>query len=363
MIQNVFENQIYYGLVKNKSDKKKKINKYFEYNFKEIDESNKMEIDDIEGEDLTDDDTDVKNSIFLERLVLSVTPIKTKDTWTHSLKEKSNLDKESELSSYKFIVYEYDEDLSKINENRLLVGIVYKTKTHVFLHNWLNIHNFTKLIPTICNLKCSNNNFNALKLTDLQKNGNSAFEKVAFDCFQNFDFKSARSLLSEVLVELFAGDTLSVEYFILCMTSQIFHKMGSHITGKLSLNISDVSPKLSEKEYEFSKDLGITDFVSSIHLLLSNILFNFLGFKNTIDNLNKIKIFSEFDVNSEELKKGILQTVDHTFLLLDERELTEGKLIDAGVKNLECLKTLIDLQVMMYEYPYSNVSFLNEYNR
>jgi len=363
MIQNVFENQIYLGLIKNKNENDKKINKYFEYHSKELynkhddKHDDKMDID--QEEDLMDDDTDTRNSIHLERLVLSVVPISTKESWTDNIKNKdTDKNNKSYLFNHKYIVYEYDEDLSKINENRLFVGIAYQNKDNIFIHSWFSIHNFTKLIPTNQNLSCDITAFQDLKITEFFTKDLKCFEQVALDLYQKFDFKSARALMQDVLLELFAGDKVAVDYFILCYISQIFHKLGAHITGRLSINIMDVklSKSLTEKELTPSKMLNLNDLADSLNLFISNItLFNYIFFQNTIDNLNKSKLYSEFEVESEELKKGLLQTLNHSFLLLDERELTEGKLVGAGVKNLDSLKTLLDLQVMKYEYPYSNV--------
>ena len=71
--------------------------------------------------------------------------------------------------------------------------------------------------------------------------------------------------------------------------------------------------------------------------------------------MNDKNFKSIFDVNKDELRQGLLQLVDNTYLVVDERQMETGQLNETGVNNLTALTNLIDGQFMHYEYPYNKV--------
>ena len=77
--------------------------------------------------------------------------------------------------------------------------------------------------------------------------------------------------------------------------------------------------------------------------------------KLTTDELNNNLYYPKFDVEIEQLYPGQLQLSDGTFLLVDEINMNEGKLIENGIKNIGAIKSLVDFQLLAYEYPYNKI--------
>jgi hypothetical protein len=158
----------------------------------------------------------------------------------------------------------------------------------------------------------------------------------------SYDFLSARNLVQDYLKFILNGDELLAEYLNLFLVSQIFYRLETKLIGKVLINI------INQKE-------NICDYFPALKNFISLITNFSKTFDITTNTLNKNFLYPRFDVNSEELIQGEFQTVDHTFILLDERNLKEGKLNENGIKNFSTIKSLIDFQSMNYYYPYNNI--------
>lgn len=55
------------------------------------------------------------------------------------------------------------------------------------------------------------------------------------------------------------------------------------------------------------------------------------------------------------LEPGVLQLIDSTFLIVDETQLGEGQIKEQGVANIKALATLIEQQVVTYDFMYSQM--------
>jgi len=308
MIQNILENQLYLALGKDKSHNDKfVINKYLEY------ENNSMvvEEDDLFGENYRDDD--MSGNILMDRLSLNCVCI---PGLSPVLLKKFEISEEilKTLLSKKIIVYDYENTQFKVNQEICVIGLAYEIENTIVIHSWKIIQNYFKFQNT-------------------QNSSNS---------LANFNFVSARNLVQDYLKIILNGDELLAEYLNLFLVSQIFYRLDTKLIGKVLINI------INHKE-------NICDYFPALKNFISLITNFSKTYDIKIDTLNKNYLYPRFDVNTEELIQGEFQTVDHTFILLDERNLKEGKLNENGCKNFSTIKCLIDFQSMNYYYPYNTI--------
>ena len=288
---------------------------------------------DIE-EDLEEDfgcGADYSNTILSERLMLNAIPIPGITRWAA---EKFNVDTEEMLKKKKILIYEYENNAVKVNDQRMSLGIAYIFNDCIIIHNWFS---FDKYLT------------------------NELSKKIEFT---NDSFKIARENLFELIKNVFEDEILS-DYLILLLTSQVISKVGTSLLGKLSLNL------MSENEKEIIKNpenntllssIGSTNYTvkDALKILLSNIVLSFIDLKISIKLLNQDLFVPRFDVETEELNQGVLQMIKDTMLFIDEIDMVEGKLGNTGIINVGALKNLIEFQMLHYEFPYSKVEIPQE---
>lgn len=296
MVQNLVENQLYLAAGKDKSSQLV-VNKFIEYN----DEKNEIPDD----EELFSSGCS-SNGILLERLVLNCVPIPGLSPW---LAKKLNIPTAEDLKGKKIIVYDYKEQNMKVSQERMIVGLAYETNNEIVIHSWHTVSHYTK---------ARNHEQNKLDLIE------------------------TRSKLLIATTSILKGDRIAAEYIVLLLTSQVFSRVGTHCLGKLSLNLID---KENEKQNVFG----------TLKTFLNNIVNYMVSFEVNVETLNKSTLIPRYDANTEELNQGILQTLDHTLVFLDETKMASGKLDERGVVNHSSIKELIDLQMISYEYPYSKI--------
>lgn len=339
MVQNVFENQLYMAIGFEKSGNLI-INKFHEYSIQlnsnsvphESSQANGMAID--YEENLYTPDEDFSATLLSERLSLNCVIL---PGISPSLCNQLCISQESlqKLSKKKIIVYDYENSSHKVNEEILVTGVAYEYDNEIIIHSWKIIKDYIskKLIPA----------------EYVTENGNiSSTEFLA-----NFNFSLARQKIYIQLLNIFNNDELLAEYLILFITSQIYSRVGTHFIGKMSLNIINQTESLKNMN-------NYNDYFTLLHSFIQMISNFTLSLTPTISSLNNSILCPRFDVNTEELVQGLLQTPRHTFLLIDERQMNEGKLLESGVKNFNTLKELIDFQVINYDYPYSKVEIAHD---
>jgi hypothetical protein len=338
MVQNISENQLYLSYFHDKNLNKNAVNKYHEYDFKSI---QKNEVD----ENLMDEDSNIENKTLLERLVLNCVPI-----------PGTNKDD----PDMKVFVYEYDNEHVKINEERLFVGVAYVIMGKIEVHSWFNILDFSKLFyPKIP--------VEGLSIYDIYRHSNNVKIENIDNLLNKFyltqkeklklNFKETRNKLKLVLSEIFGGDELLAEYILLYLTSRVFSRYSTIVTGKFCLNISRVNLEkdLQTLDINPSKNFNLTTLESCVRKLFEAICGRFIYFPFTVKNMNEKTFKSFFDVTKDELRQGLLQVVDSTYFVVDERVMETGQLNENGLNNLQALVNLIEGQFMHYEYPYNNV--------
>lgn len=294
---------------------------------------------DIEGEeDLEEEEAfgcgaDYSNTILSERLMLNAIAIPGLAKWAA---EKFNAAATEEtLKTKKILIYEYENNAVKVNDERMSVGIAYVFSDCIIIHNWFS---FDKYLT-------------------------SEFSKKKIE-FTNDLFKIAREALFELLKNVFEDKVLS-EYLILSLTSQVISKVGTIILGKLSLNLISKNEKGKSENPQnnpHKNSVGSTNFTvkETLNIILSNIVLSFVDLKISIKSLNQDLFVPRFDIETEELNQGILQMIKDTMLFIDEIEMVEGKIGNTGIINIAAVKNLIEFQMLHYEFPYSKVEMPQE---
>jgi hypothetical protein len=318
MIQNIVENQLFMSVVNDKkNDDKLLVNKYFEFEV-ENNQINQMEVE----EDLLQEEDNIKGGVLDERLVLNCSSI---PGINQSLCSKFEIPKEKYLKNKKLIIYDYENNQNgsyKINDEILVIGVAYERDNVIIIHSWILIKDFIK---------------NSIKTT---------FLKPQY-------ILQGRELIGKYIKEIFLqDDNLLSEYLTLFLCSQILARVGTIFIGKMNLNVilSNESANTRGNEINIFKNL-----ISKIFSFINQIVNYSIEFNISIPNLKKNFLFPRFDVNTEELLPGLLQTLDQTFLLFDEIQMSEGNLDELGVKNYNCIKNLIEFNTMTYEYPYNKI--------
>jgi hypothetical protein len=296
-------------------------------------------------ENLMDEDHNMENKTLLERLVLNCVQIPGKI---------------NSIRDMKVLVYEYDNENIKINEERLFIGVAYMIMGRIELHSWFNIKDYSKLIYPGVPLDCVNlydiyRYSNNMKLESSENSLSKLY--LSQKERMNLDFKETRSKLKSVFTEIFGGDELLSEYLLMFLSSRVFSRYSTIVTGKLCLNISKLKLEkdLQTLEISPSNKFNISSVDASLKKLFGSICNQSLFFSSSVKNLNDIPFKSFFDVNKDELRQGYLQVVDNTYLVLDERVIEAGQLNENGLNNLQALANLIEGQFMHYEYPYTKV--------
>ena len=80
-----------------------------------------------------------------------------------------------------------------------------------------------------------------------------------------------------------------------------------------------------------------------------------LYFPLTIDNLEHKRLTPKKNYDTNLLEPGLFQMLDNTFLVVDETQMKEGLIKENGVLNIKALATLIEQQMVVYDFMYSQM--------
>ena len=306
-IQNVNENQLYISAKYDSKNNKYLINKYFE---------NNSNIIALEEDNIADNSG---KDILSDRLRLELTKVVGLNEY---LEKQCNLDEKVK----QILVYDYSNSFTKINQNILVIGVAYYREEKIIIHGWKILGNYEKI--KICN------DYN-----------------LAIKNFMNEDKKIYREKLKSIFLKLLNNDKISSEYLLLFLFSQIFSKLGTKNVGPLPLNLI-LEQKLEKNE--------CNSIYNNIYNTIKKICLKTFEVKLTTEELNKNTYYPRYDAEIEEFFPGKLQLSDGTFLLIDEINMNEGKLLENGIKNIASLKNLIDFQLLGYEYPYNRIEISHD---
>jgi hypothetical protein len=135
---------------------------------------------------------------------------------------------------------------------------------------------------------------------------------------------------------MFNGDALASEFTLLNLLSRVHTRKDAFILGNLSINLTDAN--FFTGRYLSQLIQAITPF--SVHLPIN------------IDSLENKRFSPRKDYDTNLLESGLLQLIDGTFILADETSMKEGQLTNKGIASIKSLATLIEQQVVEYDFQY-----------
>lgn len=155
----------------------------------------------------------------------------------------------------------------------------------------------------------------------------------------------AQSLGGDVLAAEFVLLALLAKMYVLCSPSQV--RRPGLAVGSLSLNLSHVESTATH--------LGLFDAIAS---LVSAAVME----RMTLANLNDTS--RSFYVRSTDagMSAGRLQLPRNTCVVVDEVCLGEGKLQDAGVRNVRALANVLQNHTLTYQFPFSELELDTDLN-
>ncbi|CAO3637385.1 unnamed protein product [Cunninghamella echinulata] len=178
--------------------------------------------------------------------------------------------------------------------------------------------------------------------------------------------RDIRDPLINYIAGSFGGDKLVGEFVLLQLLSKVSNQHHGMKLGQFSLNITKIpdttttttttTKETNDKNNITTNPLELKNPITkSIDDMLSNLVSHQVSLPLTIDHLNKLQYIPK-SVN-ENLTSGILQLVAGTRILIDETGLSEGQLVDSGVRNMQAIMNIIQNQTLSYAFPYSQFDF------
>ncbi|ORX63213.1 hypothetical protein DM01DRAFT_1360985 [Hesseltinella vesiculosa] len=168
----------------------------------------------------------------------------------------------------------------------------------------------------------------------------------------HFQVKDIRTPLIQHIASYMAGDLLVAELILLQLLSRVSTQLHDLKIGQFALNITNMPGDTPPATTRFQLTNPASQSLAS---LLQSLLLHQVNLPLTLDTLNNTSFFPVSE--NEDLRAGVLQLVAGTHLLVDETCLSEGKLGDRGVRNMQTLIKVIQHQSLPYAFPYSQYDF------
>lgn len=153
---------------------------------------------------------------------------------------------------------------------------------------------------------------------------------------------SIKKELQILFTQLLLGDTLSAEYLICNLLSEIYTRRDCLPLGKFCLNFSKI-PEM---------DL---DYVQELYNILKELLPKSSYIPLSLDHMNTATFTPKKDYENNRLMTGVLQLSRNTHLVVDETKLQEGKLDTLGLHNLKALSNAIRYQKVPYDFKFYSI--------
>lgn len=163
---------------------------------------------------------------------------------------------------------------------------------------------------------------------------------------KKFRATNYRSQIINYISECIGGNKLVAEYFLMQMCSSVFKRTGALVTGKLSINLTGVPPRIGAL------------FVSRLHACLATLVprvisLNMHGTKFEQDRWVPVK-----DHETNTLSVAPLMCANRTHLIINATNLKEGTYGDIPTRNIKALNDVITQQIVYYDFVYSQLSFM-----
>jgi hypothetical protein len=143
-----------------------------------------------------------------------------------------------------------------------------------------------------------------------------------------------REQLLQLLADHLSGDLYSAECLLLALCAGVIAR-SPVLLGPLALNLRNLEEKQARALIELIGSLSAYTEVVDL----------------SIAGLNKHQLYPSHD--GESFKSGTLQLPKDTLVVLDESALSEGKLEERGVKNLQCLAGVMTTQELVFAFPFN----------
>uniref|UniRef100_A0A914WKE3 Mini-chromosome maintenance complex-binding protein n=1 Tax=Plectus sambesii TaxID=2011161 RepID=A0A914WKE3_9BILA len=174
------------------------------------------------------------------------------------------------------------------------------------------------------------------------------YRKLRSPFMGTLDFGVVVKSLQALLTKLFAGDSLSAQYFLCYLASKVGVRGEEIPVGCLPLNLTKV-PAGSETTETLANILSLLcDKVDMLPL--------------TLEVLNSKPFAPVKDYSRELLTSGRLQLADGTMLLIDETVMQAGQLNEIGLRNIAFLRSVISSQKLAYDFKYHVADFDTDIN-
>lgn len=224
-------------------------------------------------------------------------------------KSKEDYENYNNLSSYKIIVYDYTNTNTKVNKMYHSIGLAYIDKINklIYFHSL-----YDSLLNSYCNIK------SPILKEDM--------------------IKSSRNLLKSKISEILeTTDENLIEYIILSLMSKVT-RVDVTIINYLPLNVYNLDELKVDKLSSFLKEI------------CPQLVEYDLG----VDELNKKSIIPTFNIDDDSVSDSVFQIGDESTLIINELNLSSGKLQETGCQNINFLNDIVENQVEKYSFPYTN---------
>jgi hypothetical protein len=139
----------------------------------------------------------------------------------------------------------------------------------------------------------------------------------------------------EHLASCLGGDTLAAQYVLMMLVSRSFAKHGEQSLGIWSLNLG-----------EWPEVLDTGKFKEAVAQIVPRVA----CYQITAETLNTQRWRPVKDFAANRLLAAQLQLAAGTVVIFDETQMTEGQLVDAGVRNLNAIRTLVNEQQLVCDF-------------
>ncbi|XP_015593977.1 mini-chromosome maintenance complex-binding protein isoform X2 [Cephus cinctus] len=237
------------------------------------------------------------------------------------------------------IVKIYEDATSyKLNQILEIVGFISLDPALSLIHDSedamddseVQIHNPpTSLVPRL----------HAVKITSLTRHHVDSCPQIVSRAEQ------IRAELHMILSQILFGDTLAADYLICHLISSIYLRKDALCLGSFPINITNFS---FGKFRTFPKDLYeiLSLLVPKSHYL-----------ECSLEALNDMCLIPKKDYDCNRLTSGILQLSNNTHLVIDETQLSSGRVSANGRKNYEAIGDLVKFQKVSYDFTYYPMEF------
>eukprot|EP00743_Colponemidia_sp_Colp-15_P007560 GILK01008173.1.p1 GENE.GILK01008173.1~~GILK01008173.1.p1 ORF type:complete len:668 (+),score=75.35 GILK01008173.1:70-2004(+) len=168
-------------------------------------------------------------------------------------------------------------------------------------------------------------------------------------------FPAMRTQIVNVLSRVLGGDMLAAEYVLLNMLSRVTIRKEPLVLGKFSLNLANFVSLVDNPD-----PTALSVSAAALFQLVSLLLPKVAGIPLSLPVLNQTVLTPRKDYTFNRLTTGALQLTAGTWLLLDETKMASGQLQAQGVQNLQAISSVLQKQLLPYDFQYHVTDFLTD---